>query len=1303
MDASELLTILTNRHALLEHVIESDEPPPKQTLIETLDYSRSTVNRVVRNLRDRGLLQSGDDELTETLVARLVWEQYRTLDRRIAAIGTTETDDPHPWPTDAERREAIRLLVDRHELLECLVAGPHEKRDLVAAVESTQSTVDRAVRELEVAGFVRRPTAGYTLSPPVQQATQQYRLAVEQISDILAAQDFLGDLPPDCPIESPLLADATVADTTDAPPYQLPTGLQDRLGTAEHVRLCLPVLSTPLLLDTCQRQVIQEGVTIELLTPPALFETLTAELPGPLAMMASASTGSCAVHVADSLPSFGIVLSEINGATTVSVISYSDHQTTEGVIYNDTAGAVEWAEKCYADACTDATERTAALRELEPAHHARAPTQLTESASERVDFEAEGIVQLTPEYFAQRAPVSPLTGWRAGFDLVDVHAGYALDREIERDDTRHNLTAELIDALATDTNQAVLGPPGAGKSTVCQSVACRWYEQGLGPVFYRESGTGAPFESPTVLREQVRTAATRGHVLVVVEDAVRAEANAIFEVMQAFRGDETVTFLLDAREGEWTDPEALSPDARRAAYREDAIETVFVPALDATETERFIRQFARTTNQALEPQIAHHLREQGIAEDKDQSETQSQPSGEAPGELLLLLHRLVLAADPLASYSTHTPTTLVEDVQRTYAMLDNTGPPALDVGVLVNLLNAAGIGVHPALVCALAATEDEPTIAAIREALSTLEGRIIFDREETHGAASGLYRTIHAAWSAQFLEYSLERETEHAAHQRVGECVTALLSLADDEELRTRIRAAVPATGSRLAQIETAPDEWADITVEQLFSLGRSRPGLAPLFGTTGNSSLILPEACSRAITVECTTWRATMFRKMGAFDRATHEYDALGALADEVEGTDPDWAATLRGRRLNGHGIVAKLQSEFDNAEAFYMRAIEQYQEADNRYRLAQTRMHLGNVARDRSERKTAEACYRQSIDTFRDLGDTQGEANVLLNLGTLSSMTNELSTVIEQFRECLDLYRDLSDRRREAITLSNLGYATSHKGDLDTAESYCTQALNRSRESGARDFEAYSLHTSGLVYRMRGDFETAEMYYEQSRRIFQEIGNRRLKAEVLVDLSVLARERGALKTATDQCQTGHDIMQEIGERRGEARSLVTLGTIAYERSDVATAVGYGQESHRVCQVIDPPLETARTRRLLGQVAGAREQFPPAEDHLTNALNVFQELEYRYEEAKTLAALGVLARCRAEPVNARKRFAKAVELFREMGAIRDTIETTEQLAAVCLTVGERETAREHCETGQDLAQATEFIDVSLSLDERWD
>jgi tetratricopeptide (TPR) repeat protein/predicted transcriptional regulator len=1307
--AAELLATIIHRRAFLNYLLAEESPTPKQTVINEMEFSQPTVDSALNALGDWDLIERDETGISPTLLAALSWKTYCGFDQQIATIGSPDSEDNTLplWQTTDERQTVMEVVANRLNILE-RVEMPREKQDLVHELDDSRSTVDRAIRKLDRIGIVDRTAAGYTTTPEGQQVIDQYSATITTLTDILAVHDILADLPHGYPIQPALLADATIERPDDAMPYHLSEGVRERIAAAEHVRLYLPVFTTPQLLDCCHHQVVQEELTLNLLTTPSLFETLTAEFPGPLAAMAAAEKGGhCTAAVADSstdtrLP-FGLVLAKSGGSTTISVIAYGDQHTVQAIIHNETSAAVEWAENCYADASDDARKRTATLRELAPAQQARAPILSPGSPSERVEREAEGFVQLTPEYFAQHAPAPPLTGWRAGFDLVDVHAGYALDREIERDGTRQNLTEELVDRLHEATNQAVLGPPGSGKSTVCKAVACRWYAQGLGPVFYRESGTGVTFDSPAVLREQLQTAATTGHVLVVIEDAVRTEANVMFRVMQAFRGNASVTFLLDAREGEWTDPEMMPPDARRDAYREDVIETVFVPSLDDTEAERFVRQFAQTTDQKCDHRTAHQLRKHESTGEEEQLQDSVQSSGDAPGELLLFLHRLVLTSDPLASYTTATPTTLIEDVKRTYNTLEDTGSLALDVGVLVNMLNAAGIGVSAGLVCSLVATEDDLGISAVREALSTLEGRLIFDRETSTSAASSPYRTIHGAWSAQFLDHLLDTETEHAAHQRVGRCLTALLSLADDENLRDQIRSGIPAAGSLLEQIETSPGEWADAIIEQLFNLGLSRPGLAPLFGTTGDTAIDLPDACSQAVTIKCTRWRALMYRDMAALERATHEYEALDTLADEVVTTDPDWAATLRGRRCKGLGFVAWRRGKYDNAEAYYTSAINHFQKADNSRQIVGTQMNLGGVAQTRGDLETAETYYRQSLETPSDVRDTQVEADTLSNLATIGAMTSDLSMAIDQSQECLERYRTIGDRQRGAKALSNLGFLTAHWGDLDTAENYCIQALDRCREIGARDVEAQSLSNAGIVHRMRGDFATADTYYWQSHDIFHEIGNRRFKASLLRNLSILAREQGALDTAADHCTTSYNIKQEIGDHRGEARSLTTLGTIAYERGDLVTATEHAQESLPVSQESGYPLETARARRLLGRVAGAREQFQTAEDYLTEAQSVFQDMEYCYEEATTLAALGTLARRRNSSVRARERLQDALELYHEIGAIRNSIETGEQLAAVCETRDDFDAALRHCETAYELALNTEFTEPPASLTERRD
>lgn len=1288
--AAELITTLTRRNEFIGAVVKSDEPPSKQTLGRDLGLARSTVDEVTRDLCERGLLESTADGVVPTLFAVLAWDTYESFTQRITEIGASR--DTALWPTGVEQ-QVIRLVATRFDVLDC-ARTPYDKRDLVAKLSVSRSTVDRAIRELEMAELMAWTKDGYVTTTAGKRATEQYRVTVESVSDILAAREVLSELPHDCPIPPSLLTDAAVEYAADAPPYHLPAGVRDRIVSAQRVRVYLPILATPQLLDCCQQQVIHEGMTLDLLTSSTLLETLSAEFPGALGAMSVVD--HCSVFRADTahdvLP-FGLVLTETDAATSVSVVVYSEHRTIHGTVHNGATDAVRWAEETYACLRKRSTDVTDELRTLIPAEMETAMRSVPMTDTERIALESQGFVQLTPAYFAQREPTPPIIGWRVGFDLVDVHAGYAIDRETASDGMRRSLTESLIERLEADSNLAVLGSPGSGKSTVCKSVACQWYEQGIGPVFYRESGRGMTFSSSSVLGEHLRAA--DGHALVVVEDAVRAETNAIFQFMRTFPDTENVTFLLDAREAEWNDPEQLPTDARVEAYRHETIETVSMPAFDVIESKRLVRQFERTTDSDLDSGFVSRLHETIGVPSAGHNHT---PAADGPGKLLLFLHRLVLSIDPLVDYDANTPTSLVEDVQRTYEDLCDTGERALDVGVLVNLLNAAGIDVSPDLICALAPVGDESEIDAIRAELSSLDGRIIFAREET---AASPYRTIHEEWSALFLDHLLDVNTERAASRRIGNCITALLSLADRAEQRDWIRSVFGGTAAAIDRIAVAPEKWADVTIQQLFALGRQRPRLTALFGRTGDSWIDLPDACSLAVTVDCTRWRASMARAAGNLDRAAHEFDALADFAEETESTDPEWAACLRGQRLKGRGLIAWRSGEYDTAETFYTRALDQYHTANETRGLAETHDNLGGVAYFRGDLDTAETHCRMSLDMCRDVGTKENVSVATANLAGIVELKGELERALEYYLRSLDIAREIDNRRKEASRLHSLGVIFKLRGQLDTAENYCTQSFELAQQLGVGTPMVNALHDLGQIKLLRGDFDAAETYYSRSLELSRDIGDRRVEAWTLTALGTLSHQQNDLDTAVERCTDGLEMARDMGTARLEARCLAELGTIAQKRGSLDLAQEHTRDGLTLHRETDDFRGKARCNRLLGESARSREQFTTAKKHLTRALTDFQASGYRYEEAETRAALGRLARDRSERATAREWFETAVELYRDIGAVRDTIEKTERLAAVCETLGEPETALAHYETASALARDTDFIDVSESLCEQ--
>jgi tetratricopeptide (TPR) repeat protein/predicted transcriptional regulator len=1204
--AAELLATLSQRHTMFTRLLDEESPIAKQALIDDVGLSQPTVNKVLAELDDWGLIKSDPDGVAPTLLAVLAWETYRTFDDSIAAI--TGSDDDPLWSTTVERRDVLQLVADRCDILDYVTATPFEKRDLVAGVDMSRSTVDRAIRALEVAQLVTRTSAGYTTTPAGQQAIDQYRTTVATIRDILAAQPVLVALPYDCSLQPAMLADAATEDTADAPPYYLPPSIRERIAAAERARIYLPVLAAPQLLDCCLHQVVQDDLALELLTTPGLFETLTTEFPRPLATMAATNNSSFTTSVIDPIaaggPPFGLVLTDTDEARTVSLIAYGEQDTIQGTIHNDTDAAIQWAEHCYANAYDGATEQTAILPGLIPAQQTGAPPRLTGSPSERVALEAEGFIQLTPEYFDQRAPAPPATAWRTGFDLTEVHAGYAIDRETESDDFHQSVASDLIQRLSDGTDYALIGPPGSGKSTTCRTVACRWYEQGLGAVFYRKSDTASTFETPAVLSESLRAAAADGHVLVVVEDAVRADANAIFRVMRSFHGTDNVTFLLDARESEWADPTAFPTNARLDAYRTEIVETMTMPGLTEYDCKRLVQHFQETIGHEITISIADLIR--GTEIPAGSSQDQGRPMGESqPAALLVILHRLTLRIDPLAGEKARPVTTLAEAVQRTYEALRDIDDIALDVGILVNLLNVAGIGVSPGLIYALADGDFE----RIRDALSTLEGQIIFERNDSADAAP--YRAVHEMWSTLFLNHLLDSVSDHEARQRFGRCVTALLMLASNSAQRARIITMSPNDASAVKRIDATPNEWADTTIERLFHVGLERPGLAPLFGMTDTSCIELPTACSPGMEPRCAAWRGQMYLDGGHRDRAQRELTRAIELVTDTDGRE----------------------SETDHLPGL----------------IAQSYKHLGAVAFRRGEITTAAEHFANAHENYRLNNDRMGEATCLNNLGVLAGEQGDLSRAEMYYKRSLDIYREIDiAQKQHADTLSNLGVIAARRGDLAHAEDYFERSSTIFRELDNATHVTAPLLNLGDVTRQRGDLNRAEDYYKQGIDIARQVGHSPEKTRGILGLGQIAVERGDLDHAEEYVRRSLTTYREMEELRGRAWCRQYLGRIARKRGNLETAEAHLTAALTDCRESDDRYETAITLVDLGNLAHERSDSERARERLQTALGTFQEIGAIRDTIETSEQLAIVCEALGDIDAALEHCESAVDLAQD-------------------------------------------------------
>ncbi len=1293
--------------------------------------------------------------------------------------------------SDTDPPPELDMVARRIEFLEYLREEPRRKPEMVEALDNSRSTVDRAIRELEVAGLVERRDGGFATTSTGAAMAESYRDYVREQGSLLAAHELLDVLPPSAPLGRTAVVGGEVHLADGPTPYQPLEHVESAVRNAERLHGLVPTLSNPHTVRLCHDRVIEDGMCTELVLGPDLYRTIDGSLQAQFAEMAR--KGDVTLSVGEQ-PGFTLLLSEREGTTEVVVVVYDDNDALHGVLVNDAEDCVRWARQCYERIETGAEEVTDAVMDpTSGAGFGEVPTgdgaESEESADEgqaageaadagdetaaastadgtagnggragpsmgalsggeadptegrrvdelfTVELEAEGVVRLDDSYFASREPAPPSVAWRTGLDLVDVHAGYAVDRERPATDgtgsepaddaagaepvgvgdrgdddagtagdddpetdegERENLTESLVDTLLDGEDVVVVGPPGAGKSTICKQVACRWYDADHGAVFYRESGADERFGAVAKLCDQLRNA--RGTALVVFEDAVREEANAVFEVMRALDGHDDVTFLLDARETEWRNPDEFPVDASLEAYRQAAVETVRVPPLDDVECRRLIRRFEELVDADPEPSA-----ERLLADVKRDATAGERPRA---GALFLLLHRLSTYADPLASDG-EAVTSLDQDVKQVYRTLRGMGDLAVDIGVLVSLLNAADVGIYPEYVHALAEEGDHDQV---RAALDRLEGRVVFRRGQEDA-----YRAVHESWSTHFLAHLLDAESE--PQRRFGRCMSALLSLADDADLRDRIDWEL--RGTTLERIEAAPGEWVDDTVAKLFALGRNRPKLAPLFGTTDYSRIELPEACSRETRLRCTAWRGRTYVAAGLVDEAQAEFERLEELV-EASGDDLDEAVAteLVVESLQGQSDVARQRGDLDDAEAHARRALELAREAGDDRAVARSLRDLGRVAEERGDLDEAETRLTESLETFeilgarqavaatladlgsvaeergdfdeaidyhersldarRAVGDERGEATCLRRLGAIAARRGEYERAERYHVRSLELARAVGDRRGEATTLKELGSLALNEGAFDDAEAYYRRSLELARELDDQEAVVSALGNLGNVANMQGDFEAATDYYDRTLQQARSTGDRRTQALVHRNLDLLYGRKDELETAEEHARRALDLHREIGNQVGEARALIDVGRLALRTGDADETESRLDRALEIARDVGAPRLEAEALEYLGIVAHRRGDHDEAETRLTESLKLHRERGHPSGEADSRKRLGVLARDRGRLEDAAEHARAARELFEETDNQLGVTNCWTLLGEVALERGDLDEAGSH-------------------------
>ncbi|WP_254535489.1 helix-turn-helix transcriptional regulator [Halomarina litorea] len=175
-------------------------------------------------------------------------------------------------------RAVVRTVRRREALVECLLDGRRDKRQLTTDLGVSRSTVDRGIRDLERHGLVDYEDGEYGLTPLGRTVADGYSVFVERVAVAERLEPFLSVAPPALDVDPLHLSDATLAVSKPSDPHAMINLHVERLRETDDHRLLLPVTGLHAY-EVGHETVVDGGARAESVVTPGVADLYRGDTP----------------------------------------------------------------------------------------------------------------------------------------------------------------------------------------------------------------------------------------------------------------------------------------------------------------------------------------------------------------------------------------------------------------------------------------------------------------------------------------------------------------------------------------------------------------------------------------------------------------------------------------------------------------------------------------------------------------------------------------------------------------------------------------------------------------------------------------------------------------------------------------------------------------------------------------------------------------------------------------------------------------------------------------------------------------
>lgn len=246
----------------------------------------------------------------------------------------------------------------------------------------------------------------------------------------------------------------------------------------------------------------------------------------------------------------------------------------------------------------------------------------------------------------------------------------------------------------------------------------------------------------------------------------------------------------------------------------------------------------------------------------------------------------------------------------------------------------------------------------------------------------------------------------------------------------------------------------------------------------------------------------------------------------------------------LNNLGIVSKLQGEYEEAIAYYRRALSLTERPGRSANAARTLNNIGGVHLLRGSYRDALRYFEQSLqikETNQHIADIPF---TLANIATVYERMGDFDLALGYYQRAEKVNGQLGSRARLEI-LADLAriYADQHRYDL--AMDYCQRSLAAHEAAGNQAEIAATLLECGRIRRADRDIHGAMSDFRRSLAIRERINERHMAADTLLEIAASLRLQNDPAAALEAARKAARLAGQTGGRETLSRARLAEGEI--------------------------------------------------------------------------------------------------------------------------------------------------------------